>query len=292
MLEPKLLHFDIPEASDPISRHRVACYQWGNPAIGQTVLCAHGLTRNGRDFDFLARAVASDYHVLCPDMPGRGYSGWLKNPLGYNNPAYVADVTFILRSLNVQRVHWIGTSMGGIMGMLAANSFPGLLKSLVINDIGCFIAADGLRRIGALADLKTTYANRSEAETAYRERCASFGITDEAHWQHLFAYGLREHSNGSFSFTYDPAIFAVGFPKDAPVADVDLWPLWEAVKAIPVLLIRGAESDILSRGTALEMQFRHPDLVLHEVNNCGHAPTLMENKEIALIYEWLNSKGT
>lgn len=288
--EPKLLHFDIPDTTQPSGRHRVACYRWGNPEAKQTVLCAHGLTRNGRDFDYLARALSHDYQVLCPDMPGRGHSQWLKNPAGYNNPAYVADVAWILRSLHISKVHWIGTSMGGIMGILAANSMPDVLQTLIINDIGCFIPAEGMQRIRDIADLKTSYKTRQDAEEAYRQRCANFGITNESHWQHLFNHGLRMHGNGAADFTYDPAIFSVGFPKDAEVTDVDLWPLWKAVTSIPVLLIRGSESDILLRRTAVEMESRHNDLLFYEASGCGHAPSLMENKEIALIHEWISAK--
>ena len=288
--EPKLLHFDIPDADEPSTRRRVACYEWGDPQF-PTVLCAHGLTRNGRDFDYLARSLARDYHVLCPDMPGRGHSGWLKNTQGYNNPSYVSDIGFMLHSLHINKVHWIGTSMGGIMGMMAVSSMPGVLQSLTHNDIGCLIPAEGLERIRGLADLKVSYPTRKQAEEAYRQRCANFGITNEAHWQHLFAHGLREHAGGVTGFTYDPAIFAAGLSADAEITDIDLWPLWEPIKAIPVLLIRGAESDLLTKQIAAKMQSRHPDLTLHKVANTGHAPTLMENKEIALIHEWLNSKG-
>jgi pimeloyl-ACP methyl ester carboxylesterase len=289
-IEPRLLHFDIPDTTQPNSRHSVACYQWGNPQAEKTVVCVHGLTRNGRDFDYLARALSREYHVLCPDMPGRGHSQWLKNPLGYNNPAYVADVAWILRSLHISKVHWVGTSMGGIMGILAANSMPDVLETLTLNDIGCFIPAEGMNRIRSIADLKTSYKTKAEAEEAYRGRCANFGITNEAHWQHLFSHGLRLHGNGAADFMYDPAIFSVGFPKDVEVTDVDLWPLWNAVTALPVLLIRGNESDILLRRTAVEMESRHSDLLLYEVPNTGHAPTLMENKEIALIHEWISAR--
>src|SRR5438105_4665074 len=109
--EPRLLTFEVPDAGQPESTHRINCAQWGDPKAAQTILCVHGLTRNGRDFDYLARVLSEDYHVLCPDMPGRGKSQWLKNPAAYNNPAYVADIGFILKSMNIPKVHWVGTSM-------------------------------------------------------------------------------------------------------------------------------------------------------------------------------------
>lgn len=176
------------------------------------------------------------------------------------------------------------------MGMLAANSHPKLLKSLTLNDIGAFIPADGLKRIRDIADMKTSYRTKAEAEEALHQRCESFGITSEKQWQHIFTHGLRVHSNGITDFTYDPAIFTVGFPKDMEVVDVDLWPLWGAISNLPVLLIRGAHSDLLTRRTALQMEERHQDLLFHEVEHAGHAPSLMDNKEIALIHEWISAK--
>src|SRR5262249_44819564 len=129
-MSPELLNFDVPGNDQLfISPHRLCCYQWGNPEATRTIICVHGLTRNARDFDFLAQARAADFGVLCPDIPGREKSGWLNNPLGYSSPAYVADMQYLLASLGLTRVHWLGTSMGGIIGMMLANAHPGLLQS-------------------------------------------------------------------------------------------------------------------------------------------------------------------
>lgn len=283
-MEPDILHFDIPGQET----HRMTCYQWGNPNASRTVLCVHGLTRNGRDFDYLAQRLAKDYRVLCPDIAGRGMSERLKDASGYNNVAYVADVVFMLASLGISKVHWIGTSMGGIMGMMAANSNPGLIDRLVLNDIGCVIPASGLARIRDIADFPASYDDRAKAEKAFRQRCQHFGIRDESEWQHLLKYGLEERG-GRIYFTYDPAIFSIGFSKDTPLVDVNLWPLWEAVSALPVLLIRGMESDILLHETAVEMQSRHPQFTLHEIAGVGHAPALMEDGQMAVIEGWLGA---
>lgn len=289
-MQPKRLDFSVPNPADTAAPYRhVACTQWGNPKANRTILCVHGLTRTGRDFDFLARTLAHDYHVLCPDMPGRGESQWLSNPLGYANPAYVADIAFILRSLNITRVSWVGTSMGGIIAMLAASALPGLIDRLVLNDIGCLIPAAGLKRIFDLADIRTSFDSREEAEAAYRQRCATFGITSEAHWKHLFTYGIHER-NGRFHYNYDPAIFAASPPKGAPLADIDFWPMWLPLTQIPLLVVRGEHSDILPKSVASDMQKGHPRLTLHEVPGVGHAPTLMEDKEIALIHKWISAK--
>jgi len=315
--EPKRLVFEIPsplggglgwgqsgeeenvnveQASPPPSLpptgggvHRVVCYQWGNDNAPRTVLCVHGLTRNGRDFDFLSRALVENYRVICPDMPGRGESDWLANPLGYNYPAYVADMGFIIKSLGLTQVDWVGTSMGGIIGMMMANAVPGLIRALVLNDIGCVLSAAGIKRIMSYPASKNPCPSRAEAEATMRERCATFGIREEAHWQHMFTYGLQE-KNGCWRAAYDPAIMAAystDRDKEAAVADLDLWGLWEAVTKIPVLLIRGAESDLLSRETALAMQSRHPNLTLREIPGCGHAPALMEDSQIMMVKDWL-----
>lgn len=286
--EPALLWFDVPAAGDASATHRVAAYRWGK-STACTALCIHGLTRNGRDFDYLAQALAADCSVITIDMPGRGKSEWLKDPSGYTNTTYLGDIKFILDKLGITQLDWIGTSMGGILGMMAANAFPGLIKALVLNDIGCVIPASGLQRIKDIADMKTTFSSRTDAEAAFRLRTATFGIVDESHWQHLFQYGIEENG-GRFRFTYDPAIFQAGFSKDTPTADLELWPMWEAVTKIPTLLIRGMQSDLLTHATALEMQKRHPDLILKEIENTGHAPALMADNQTSFIRDWLKQK--
>lgn len=282
---PELLYFECPHEG---GNHTIACLRWGDPRATRTVLCVHGLTRNGRDFDFLAEALRQDYQVLCPDMAGRGKSAWLPVSQLYTNPQYLADIFYILKELHIAKVTWIGTSMGGILGMMAANTAPGLIDALVLNDIGCVIPASGLARIRDIADMPTLFDDYASADRAFRKRCQHFGIKDEAHWQHLLKYGV-EQVDCQWRFTYDPAIFAAGFSKDTPLEDVNLWPLWEAITKMPVLLIRGADSDILLSSTAQEMEKRHPRLERLEVPQCGHAPTLLEETQIKSIQGWMKT---
>jgi pimeloyl-ACP methyl ester carboxylesterase len=284
-MEPTLLTFDIPNVGKP-GTHRLTCYEWGDPHAARTVLCVHGLTRNGRDFDFLAQALAVHYRVLCPDMPGRGKSEWLANPAAYSYPTYIADLHFMLQKLHIRQVDWVGTSMGGIIAMMMAASKPKLLRSLVLNDVGCLIPAAGLKRILSYAGLRTAFATRTEAEATLRERCAPFGIPSEAHWQHMFHHSIEALPDGTFRLAYDPAI-AAGFPKADAISDINLWPFWKPLTKIPVLLIRGASSDILTHATAMEMKMRHADLSLQEIPRIGHAPALMEHSQITLIADWL-----
>jgi pimeloyl-ACP methyl ester carboxylesterase len=287
LTEPKQLIFNIPNVTTPTTHH-VVCYQWGNDNAERTLVCVHGLTRNGRDFDFLAKAMADGYRVICPDIPGRGLSEW-RNAEDYLYPNYVTDMGFILASLHLTQVDWVGTSMGGIIGMMLANSVPGLFRSLTLNDVGCTVSAAGMKRILAYPPSRNPCPTRAEAEAILRERCDTFGIRDEAHWQHMFKYGLQE-KNGCFRANYDPAImaaYAKDRDKDAVITDISLWPLWEVLTKIPVLLIRGETSDILTRETAQLMQSSHPRLTLKEIPACGHAPALMEDGQIAIVKAWL-----
>jgi pimeloyl-ACP methyl ester carboxylesterase len=275
-----------PEAFKPatLQSHTLSYLKWGNAP--DVVLCVHGLTRHARDFDFLAQALSEKYTVICPDMPGRGQSEWLREATDYNYATYLADIFYLLDSLNIKTAHWIGTSMGGIIAMMAAGLRPALIKSLVLNDVGCLIPAASLERILSYAGVKMQFANRQEAEQHLRVICKPFGITSEEHWQHLFTYTLRNLPDGTCSLHYDPNIITP--LKTAEVKDVNLWPFWEAVKPIPTMLIRGAQSDLLLAETAQQMKSIHPNLTLHDIQNAGHAPALMSQGEISLIRSWLN----
>jgi pimeloyl-ACP methyl ester carboxylesterase len=286
--DPQQLLFQIPALGEQSPGYRMAWYRRGESDAPRTVVCVHGLTRNGRDFDFLSRALAGRYQVLCPDLPGRGQSDWLSDAKAYSHATYLAGIRHVLQQLNVANPYWIGTSLGGIVGMMAANRFPGFLRGLALNDIGCVVSAVGIRRISSYAGANIGYASRTEAELAFRERAAPFNIRDEAHWQHLFAHGFQQTPAGRIRFAYDPAIMPADAPPPDTVVDINLWPMWEAVQAIPVLLVRGAESDILTHETAAEMLSRHPRLTLHEITGTGHAPTLMEASQIALVRDWLD----
>jgi pimeloyl-ACP methyl ester carboxylesterase len=286
---PRVLTFDVPGVEAICtSPHRLVCFEWGDERAPKTIICAHGLTRNARDFDFLAAALAAGgYRVLAPDMPGRGKSEWLKNPAAYSYATYVSDMQFMLASLKLTRVHWLGTSMGGIIGMMLANAMPGMLQSLTLNDIGTLVSSAGLSRILSYAGVKMQFENRAEAEATLRKICQPFAISSELHWQHLFTHSLVDMPDGTVRFAYDPAIVGT-LPRQDDIKDIDLWGLWEAVKKLPVLLIRGAQSDILTRETAQAMQAQHPALTLYEVPNAGHAPALMSDIEIARIRQWLD----
>ena len=179
--------------------------------------------------------------------------------------------------------------MGGIIGMMIANAMPGLIRSLVLNDVGCFIPAAGLARILAYAGAPTQFATREEAQAALRNNMKSFGITEERHWQHIFTHSIQTQPDGCFCLAYDPAILSA-LPKTEKVEDINMWSMWEALKVIPILLIRGARSDILLSETAQFMQSQHPQLELQEIANTGHAPALVADDQIATIVNWLEKR--
>lgn len=283
-MQPITKFLDIPTPNSKTIK--IAVYEWGNFANSEVVFCVHGLTRNGRDFDVLAQNLSANYRVIAVDIAGRGKSEWQADASFYNYPQYVMDVANILAQLGLQRVHFIGTSMGGIIGMMLANAFPTLLKTLTINDIGCFVPAAGLKRISQYVGA-SEFSTRAEAEAALRLRCAAYGIASEEHWQSLFESSIQETEFGNFRLAYDNAI-SKNFGSIDDVKDVDLWMLWAAVQEIPTLLIRGAISDILPTDMAQKMKETHPDLTLLEIANVGHAPALADAVQISAIYELIS----
>lgn len=262
---------------------QLAYEEWG--AHGNRVLfCVHGLTRNGMDFEKLAiAAAAAGYRVIAPDMPGRGKSPDLANPLLYNNMVNASLCLQLLAHLGITHVDWVGTSMGGLIAFLVANQAPGLIQTLVLNDVGCVVPAASLTRIGQYVSNSPAYPSFAEAEAALKLRTEPFGIPD-ADWPR-FAHNSISHSPEGFRLAYDPAIgqaFALMPPKD-----IELWPLWKAVKRIPTLLIRGEKSDLLLEGTAIQMQASHPNLTRYNVIGRGHAPALMTEAEISTVLSFL-----
>lgn len=287
--QPKILLFDVPVYNGE-GTHRLAVYEWCNPVnLKGTVFCVHGLTRNGRDFDVLASALSENYRILSVDVAGRGRSEWHKDPAHYNYADYVADISHLIKELKLSNINWIGTSMGGIIGMMIANTFPKLLRTLTLNDIGCFIPSAGLSRISEYVSQLTNFESCPAAEAELRRRCAPYGIKSEEHWQNVFCHSIQETADNRFRLAYDPAIAKNLFSPDKTVEDVNLWPLWEAVKTIPTLLIRGMDSDILTHQTSIEMEKSHPNFSLLEIENIGHAPALMDELQIGVIKRWLET---
>lgn len=267
----------------PTGFHRVVYSERAGQAGARTVVCVHGLTRNGRDFDTIADALSNRYRVVAPDMPGRGKSEWLTDLSGYDYPLYLSDCAALIARLDVESLDWIGTSMGGLIGMMLAAQPGSPIRKLVINDIGPFVSKAGLARIRDYVGLDPTFPSIDALEAALRATYATFGPLTDAQWRKLASDSAREKPGG-FGFAYDPGI-AVAV-KASPLKDVDLWPVWEKIRC-PTLVLRGAVSDLLPREAAAEMTRRGPKARLVEFAGIGHAPALVAEDQIAAVRAFL-----
>jgi pimeloyl-ACP methyl ester carboxylesterase len=273
--------------------HRMSYKEWGDESNPNVLVCVHGVTRVGDDFDNMARALASDYRVIAPDIVGRGRSDWLKNPQLYRVPQYVSDiVTLLARVLpdaESQKVDWFGTSMGGLIGMGLA-SLPGNpIRKLVLNDIGPVLAPMAMQRIGDYIGQDLRFESFEAGAKFIRDVSLSFGQHTEAEWHKLATDVLRQDKDGKWIRHYDMGL-ALPFRSATPEsADADQAMLWAAYDAItcPTLLVRGAESDLLSPQTAKLMTERGPKATLVEIPNVGHAPTFIHDDQIAIAKQFL-----
>jgi pimeloyl-ACP methyl ester carboxylesterase len=274
------------QCASPGGLHRVSYLDWGDPDAPRGVLvCVHGLTRCARDFDVLAQALADQYRVVCPDMPGRGYSDWLKNPLEYAMPTYVNDLVTLIARLDVEQVDWLGTSMGGLIGMALAAQPGTPIRRMVLNEAGPLVRAESLERIARYVGRAPAFASFSDAERYVRAVSAPFGPHSDAEWRFLTEHVTRQQPDGTYVTHYDPQI-AVVFNANVPHQDIDLWSFWDAI-ACPTLVMRGELSDLLARETATEMRTRGPRAEVVEIAGVGHAPTLMKPDQVAVVREFL-----
>ena len=269
----------------PSGLHRMAYLEWGDTDNPRVVVCVHGLTRCARDFDFLAAELSRDYRVICPDAVGRGDSDWLKNPMEYAIPTYAADMVTLIARLDVESVHWVGTSMGGLIGMMLAALPDTPISRMVLNDVGPVVTAVSLERIGAYVGKAPRLPSIEAAEQLVRLVSAPFGPHTDAQWRFLTELVVRREADGPYRMHYDPAI-AVPFNAGAPHKDMALWSFWDAMRC-PTMAIRGEHSDLLTRETLAQMAARGPRAKTVELAGIGHAPTLMQPDQIALVRAFL-----
>lgn len=266
--------------------HRMAYTAWGD-AAAPVVVCVHGLTRNGRDFDALAENLSDQFRVICPDLPGRGASDWLPDPMLYQAQHYVAALAHLLAAIG-RDVAWIGTSLGGICGMVTAATAGNPLTKLVLNDVGPYIPAEALARMREymLTSSSSRHMERftdlDSIERHLRLIHAPFGPLTDAQWVHLARYSVRALADGRLAMHYDPAI-AVPL-RDNPAAPVDMWAFWDRIR-VPVLGIRGAVSDLLLPDTLARMVASGALSMV--VPDTGHAPALMDQAQIAAVRAFL-----
>ncbi len=270
-------------ALDPLGFHRVVYHEWGDADNDRVLVCVHGLARNSRDFDELARALSRDYRVVCPDMPGRGKSDWLAPGVNYDIPRYLSDMATLLARLDVDQVDWIGTSMGGIIGTCLAALPNSPIRSLVLNDIGCFVGKAALQRIAEyLGDHR--FDSVAAVEQYMRTTYTAYQGLSNKQWQHLARYGQRRISEGQYGLHYDPRIAEQS--REIQDQDIDLEPVWSQVNC-PQMLIWGDKSDVLTANTVERMQQLRPDMDLYRIPGMTHAPSLMETEQITAIQRWL-----
>jgi pimeloyl-ACP methyl ester carboxylesterase len=268
--------------------HHMAYVEWGDATNPKMLVCVHGLSRCSRDFDFLAQAMAADYRVVCPDVVGRGRSDWLRNKSLYAVPQYCADMATLLAKLGAETVDWVGTSMGGLIGMALACQPETPIRRLVLNDVGPVITGASLERIGTYLGAAPRFDGIEQAEAFVRFVSASFGNFDDVQWRHLTVHVTRVAADGKVEFAYDPGIAQAFREMQAATGgkDVELWPLYDGI-ACPTLLLRGVASDLLTHEAALEMGRRGPRARLVEVPGVGHAPMLMDAGQVAPVREFL-----
>ena len=268
--------------------HRMAYWEWGDAANPRVLVCVHGLSRQGRDFDVLARAMCGDYRVVCPDVVGRGQSGWLADAMGYNLPAYVADMVTLLARLQADTVHWVGTSMGGLIGLGLAALAGSPVSRLVLNDVGPTLEPVSLQRIGTYLGQPQHWASLDEAADALWAISQSFGPHSREQWLALTRPQLRTDGAG-YKSHYDPAIalpFKAITPELARLGEAALWHAYDQLRC-PTLLLRGASSDLLSPATAQAMTQRGPRASLLQIPGVGHAPTLVQPDQVRSVREFL-----
>ncbi|MBS0506315.1 MAG: alpha/beta hydrolase [Proteobacteria bacterium] len=280
--------------------HRMAYWEWnetGNPAHPHVIVCVHGLSRQGRDFDALARRLCRQARVICPDVVGRGRSDWLAEPMAYQIPVYVADMLAMLGQLQRQApmttLDWLGTSMGGLIGLGVCGvpdlPLPVPVRRLVLNDVGPRIEWAALQRIGQYLGQPVHFDTLQQAADALWAVSSSFGPHTPAQWLELSRAMVRPAPGGGLTLHYDPAIalpFNALTPEAAGAAEQQLWQLYDRIGA-QVLLLRGAQSDLLSPQTAAEMAQRGPHARLVEFAGVGHAPTLVHEEQIQVVADFL-----
>jgi pimeloyl-ACP methyl ester carboxylesterase len=293
MGEPRLKSV---QCSSPAGLHRMAYKEWGDPANPRVLVCVHGVTRVADDFDALADAMSDRYRVVCPDVAGRGRSERLRDANLYVVPQYVADMVTLIARVTAgsedEAVHWVGTSMGGLIGMILASFDDSPIRRLVLNDIGPVLDPAAMARIGEYIGQDVRFPSFEAGARFVKDVSSSFGPHSDAEWHKLASDVLVRAPGGEWVRHYDLGLakpFAAITPERAEQDQAALWAAWDAIRC-PTLLLRGELSDLLSRATAEEMTRRGPRPSLSEIPGVGHAPTLMHANQIAIVRDFLSTE--
>lgn len=273
----------------PAGLHRMAYKEWGDPSNQNVLICVHGVTRVSDDFDVLALALSDEYRIICPDVVGRGRSDWLPNPQLYQISQYVSDMVSLLARLDVEAVDWLGTSMGGLIGMGLASMPKNPIRKLILNDVGPALNLDAIVRIGEFIGQDVRFDTFDEAAAYIREVSITFGSHSDAQWHKLASDVLKQNKDGKWIRHYDLGLsipVKAITPELATAGQTMLWAAYDAVKC-KTLLVRGSESDLLTIEAAQEMTKRGPCASLVEIAGVGHAPTFVQPEQIAIARNFL-----
>ncbi len=268
--------------------HRISYLEWGatkSVNTKRTLFCVHGLTRNARDFDFLAKTLCDRYRIVCPDVVGRGDSDHLISEEGYNYLQYNADMNAVLARLNVSEVDWIGTSMGGIIGMVLASVPQSPIRRLVVNDIGPEVSREALLSIAQYIGKSNTFESLNEVEEHLRKIYAEFAPMTDEDWHQMAKYSSRRTRTGRWRLKVDSRV-GDAYRDSISYFDVDMWETWEKITC-PVLVLRGKNSSFLTEEVAEKMLACGPQTTLVEFDDTGHTPTLRNDEQVDTITQWL-----
>jgi cobalt-zinc-cadmium efflux system protein len=292
---------EVVTLEDPLSRthyvqcastsglHQMAYHEWGDPHNQNVLICVHGLTRRGSDFNVLAKAMSDRYRVICPDVVGRGDSDWLENPMLYGLPQYVADMVTLIARLGVDKVDWFGTSMGGLIGIFLASQEHSPIRRMILNDVGPKIEATALKRLGDYVGKPFRFASKKEGLIYLNRICAPFGEFTPEQWKEYNGPHLIKDGS-EWVVHYDPDIakpFAALNMATAAMGEMMTWKAYEAIQA-EMLVVRGADSDLLSAKTVSEMSRRNPRARSIEIPGVGHAPAFITPEQVALAREFFS----
>lgn len=271
-------------SSNNAGQHRIVYQDWGDENNPNLLICVHGLTRNSRDFDYLASELSSKYRVIAPDIVGRGQSDWLPDPSLYTLEQYINDMGILLAHLKAKQVDWLGTSLGGIIGMAIASQPASPIKRLILNDIGPVIKKEAIAYLATSLAETPHFKSLDELKGFLQQAYSAMGQLDQAHWEHMVAHDHRITSEGKITRNFDPKITqSVGTLINS---DITLWDIWENIQC-PVLILHGEESVILTPEICQDMLKRNPHASLKTFPGVGHTPSLIPEKQIDVVASWL-----
>lgn len=270
-----------------IPEHKIAYLEFGSHNNPNVVICAHGLTRNAYDFTKIAKSLSSSFRVIALTYPGRGDSDHFKNKNHYNYEVYAKDTLIFLKNLKIKNPFWLGTSMGGIIGMVLASKYPKIFKGVILNDIGPFIPASAIFKIGKYARQSPYFTDLDKAQQHLKMIYAPFGITSQNDWDHLTKYSFIQNTHGLYQMNYDTGIINRAKFSKKP-KDINIWSIWHKISC-PLMVIHGAKSDILGYATIDQMK-QTKKFNLHTVDYAGHAPSLMSSDQIDAVKIWLDQQ--